>query len=569
MSSLAVIIPSVLPIPFGQAKDQGYSPLDWNLVERIESEADSNDTVGAALSILMQTTFRGGITLTFSAHGNDSNVDPWFEENILALEWQPMLEKMLKHFVYFGFAVVTYVRSHLSGEMVPQVLDTCTYTMYFRYDEHGARHYIVYPLMPGPGIKVRDPGTPLENVRIFFSNEPDALGRITSNIKRILPSLLAVEQLQTNMLDADRERTHPAFVYEHTSSRTTAAMTAGDVASISFSENSAMVHDRQVRGQVSATDRLESALAVAEARRSNAVQARPVFDKRSGSVMMRVQPMPWEKYTNVPADHALKQPPVPQLLPTYIETQRVYSSRIALACGVPLPLLGEVGGGAGSSSSSAGFENSLGVLRDHVLVHQQRLSIFVSTMYIDIYHDVHQEDFERDISTFQKKINRLLTDDEMIVLQRRFFVRARFKSPPAFRFDDVLKLRGSGVISRDTMQRLALGVFNLPIEMALSEKEEEREREREARLAAADAAATAEATAAVTGGVGTGGGGSGGGGEGSHKRKTKESTGGEAASSSSSSSAAGTTGGEAATPSVSGSGGASSVKKKPRVEKKV
>jgi hypothetical protein len=491
--SLATIYSNVLAIPFGAAKENGFVPLNWALVEQIRREADANDTVYAALSVLTQTTFRGGISFVFSRAGEEAPVDAHFADHVVPLEWLPPIQRMLKHFVYYGFACVNYVHTS-QNTIAPQLLEPSSYTVYFRREPDGGRRYVLYSQRAGA------PAQLLEHARFFVMNEPDDTGAPLSQMRAVLPSLVTASELWENLRDADRERAHPPFVYERGAAGAhNAALVPGARPSLDWAVNDARTESVLYTHEVNEAARAEEEEAVEAARAFNTVARRRVYDKARGTLVDTEVPLPWAKHKSVPVGAKLAAPPAPQLLPNFVETQAVLSARIAQAVGVPIALLGDTRGGAMGGATAAGSDVPLGMMRDAVLELQARLAPCIAAMYMDVFRDAHMGDFEAAMLVAQREFATVFSDEQLETLRRHYFVRVVFRSPPALRFEDVQALREARVIGRETAQRLALGAFNLPADLALSLEDERAERDFEARAEADAARLLAEATPAAAG----------------------------------------------------------------------
>lgn len=515
MASLATIFPDVLAIPFGETGDKtrGLVPIDWTLVERIRAEADANHTVIAAFSILSQKVFAGGFTFLYSRAGDESAVDEFFENYVVKVEWMPQLEKLLKHFVYFGFACVTYVRS-ASGLIVPHVLDTNAYCAFYRSDADGGRRYVVYATPNGGLAPLAATTQPYENARFIVVSEPDSCGRPVSQMHGVLASLVRVSNLWENITRADHERTHPAYVYERAAGANgNGALVPGSEASLDYAINDARLNDERLVREANTTDRAEEEVARRMARFLNSAQRQRVYDKESGDVKTVDIPFPWEKQKNVPNGLKLAAPLVPQVLPFFVDLHNVLSTSIAHGgCGVPIELLGGVRANSQNKSAAATTDTTLAMLRDTTLRWHDRLAPAIATLYMDIFRGAHMEDFEEAMLEAQRVYKVRLTDEEIIAMQRHYYVRVVFNNTPALRFEDIRALREAKVINRETAQRLALGAFNLPADLAMSREEEDEEAQREARAEADAAAAIATATAQAAPNSGAKGGGAKGGG---------------------------------------------------------
>lgn len=496
MASLAGSYIDVLAIPFTQRGS--LVPVNWTLVEDIRREGDANNTVCTALRIFTQTMFRGGFSIEVVRAGHAEIVDPWFLEHVVACEWMPAIEKMLKHFFYFGFACVVYVQS-AQGAVVPRVLDVNEYTLYFRREEDGGRSYVVYSQPATPYASGGTPfPVPIPNARLLFVGEgPDASGAPTSRLRDVLPSLLVASELWENVRAADYDRTHPAYIYEKPttgSGGVTGAIISASTRTFNTADNDARVHDTMLEHEENAEARLEAESAIAAARAYNRTPQRRLVDKSSGGIVYAQAPLPWEKHKSVPVGARLAAPPVPQMLPFFADAYRILRTHVCQAFGVPGELLGDGGVGSGDSVA-ASSETTSGMLRDSVISMQQRVGPHIATLYMDVFRDKYMGEFEDTVIDVHRATGRIMSADDLAQLRPRFFVRVTFLNTPALRYDDVMALREARVIGRETAQQLALGVFNLPPDMALSRADEERERRYEAEREAEAAHMLAEATA--------------------------------------------------------------------------
>lgn len=480
--SLALMY-EVMPIGFALENETQFLPVDWGLVQQVEREADSNDTVSVSLKLLTQTTFRGGFRFLVHEPASKMGAEPrahssWFDDTVVPLDWQPAAEKMLRHLMFFGFAAVLYVQSQNTGETAPSVLDTSVYSLFYRYERDGTRIYRAFSNAPMRG-GVRSTSTSIGNrkpldVRLFFMSEPDADGRIVSPMHSVLRSLLAVDTLWRNILDADRERTHPAYLYERvgTHSAASSVLRPGTEESLDWAENDALIHEAQVRQTINETDREQESMSIMMARRRNAYTMQRDYDKTARAVVSKPVPLPWEKQKSVPTDRRLAAAPVPQPLPEFTQTMHQLSARISLACGVPISLIGD-DAGAGVKAATDG--TMLSVLRDNVVAHQRRLSAYLARMYLDVYGDVLEHEFERGVIAAQLATREPLSEEDVGALRRLFRVVVLFRNAPVMTLENVQTLYDMRVVGRDNMQKLALGVFNLPESLALSIEQEREE----------------------------------------------------------------------------------------------
>ena len=499
MASLAGSYIEMLAIPFSQRSS--LVPVNWALVEDIRREGDANNTVCTALRIFTQTMFRGGFALEVVRAGRAELADPWFLEHVVATEWMPAIEKMLKHFFYFGFACVVYPQPAAGGAAVPRVLDVSEYTLYFKREADGGRSYVVYSQPATPySSRVAALPEPIANARLLFVGEgPDAHGAPTSRLRDVLPSLLVASELWENVRAADYDRTHPAYIYEKPTTGgaggVTGAIISASTRVFDTADNDAHVHDALLEHEENAEARFEAMSAIAAARAYNRTPQRRLVDKASGGIVYAKAPLPWEKHKSVPVGSRLAAPPVPQMLPFFADAYRILRTHVCQAFGVPGELLGDGGGGADHAAAASEVTSSM--LRDSVIAMQQKIGPHIATLYMDVFRDKYMSEFDDAVLSVMHTSGELMSAEDLAKLRPRFFVRVTFLNTPALRYDDVLALREARVIGRETAQTLALGVFNLPPDMALSRADEESERRHEAEAEAEAARLLAEATATV------------------------------------------------------------------------
>ena len=394
---------------------------------------------------------------------------PWFEREVVEAHILPAVRDAAEHMLKYGLYVVVYGEVSLTRDgtklVIPRIAQPHEYII--------KRRYAPSPVKRGlhRQYKAVFPRQPRVHSRVFVIHEPDAMGIVTSPVRRVMQPLRLLHSMLDNLAIADHDRARPSVIQnplppqKGSMAETDGTTTMGRVieARVNYSENTAaevrLAHTRageqlyeDAKRAFAEKRRMDMASAHAGARGMQPV-GNALADGGLGPGGSNVQPRVGpENLLMAPPGFQWQMAPSAHTDAGWDQRVRELITMVGRAIGVSSEWIHP-----SSSQHAAGAHMARWQLTAMVAEIQQELRPQIIEWWYDMYGD------SLDVYRVQRRA----------LLRRRYGVSAvdwddapavvlQFNSLPQMTPDIMKDLLATGVISWDTFSAMALRFNNLP-----------------------------------------------------------------------------------------------------------